>query len=188
MKRIDALRCPDCALPLIERKIGVHSLHPCSSCRGLWIDRDEALALSATIRHGASFAAPTKREKPLRVRHCSRCDGVSMSVLRYRGIEIDLCPTCKGIWLDADEIAPIMARHGLKKGDRRKPLSVTLDDPPRLSNLDVVLDAAHLASNIPPDVPFHLLEGLGEMASVGAESAAEAGGALIELLAGIVSS
>jgi Zn-finger nucleic acid-binding protein len=35
--------------------------------------------------------------------HCPRCD-VELEVEQYKGIEIDRCPNCQGMWLDYTEL------------------------------------------------------------------------------------
>jgi hypothetical protein len=40
---------------------------------------------------------------------CPR-DGAALSEQKLEGVAIDICPTCKGIWLDAGELEAIEAR------------------------------------------------------------------------------
>lgn len=103
-----------------------------------------------------------------------------MAVVRYRGHEVDVCSSCKGIWLDEDALAPIVARHGLTPKRRERPASSNVWAPPRSSMFLETMIA------FPPD-PF-LLHGVAEVASAGADGAAEIGGAVLELIAGIVAS
>jgi Zn-finger nucleic acid-binding protein len=56
---------------------------------------------------------------------CPRCR-VMMHKLTQRGVTIDVCPTCQGIWLDRGELSKlletkhaIMARQGGKDASRK---------------------------------------------------------------------
>ena len=40
---------------------------------------------------------------------CPRCDG-SLTVTQRDGVEIDMCPKCRGVWLDRGELEKIMSR------------------------------------------------------------------------------
>jgi len=39
-------------------------------------------------------------------------DGTTLSMSERQGIEIDYCPTCRGVWLDRGELDKIVARSG----------------------------------------------------------------------------
>ncbi len=41
---------------------------------------------------------------------CPRCTNVNLVVSDRAGIEIDYCPTCRGIWLDRGELDKIIER------------------------------------------------------------------------------
>lgn len=38
---------------------------------------------------------------------CPRCQG-AMRPVDVRGVELDLCPTCEGLWFDADELMAVL--------------------------------------------------------------------------------
>jgi hypothetical protein len=63
----------------------------------------------------ALAAAEKKRLKDLHWMHCPKC-GQTLMVENYAGaVEIDVCPGCRGLWLDANELESILAsvkRHG----------------------------------------------------------------------------
>ena len=52
--------------------------------------------------------------------HCPKCDGILKEV-KHGHILIDICPSCKGVWLDAGELAQIVK---LEKGALDKLFSV----------------------------------------------------------------
>ena len=39
-------------------------------------------------------------------------DGTTLSMSERSGIEIDYCPTCRGVWLDRGELDKIIERSG----------------------------------------------------------------------------
>lgn len=41
--------------------------------------------------------------------NCPRCN-VALSVTQRQGVEIDVCPECRGVWLDRGELDKIIAR------------------------------------------------------------------------------
>lgn len=76
--------------------------------------------------------------------NCPVCDGVRMREVDKDGVMIDICPQCKGIWLDRGELDKLMSgvreirdefdawhneRHG--NGDDYRPIH----QPPQAQNL-----------------------------------------------------
>jgi len=51
------------------------------------------------------------------MRHvCPKCD-VPLFVLRFKGIEVDFCDQCRGVWLDAGELEELLSRTGARAND-----------------------------------------------------------------------
>ena len=48
------------------------------------------------------------RLKELHWMHCPKC-GQKLTTENYGTVEIDLCPSCRGLWLDANELETIVA-------------------------------------------------------------------------------
>lgn len=48
-----------------------------------------------------------KRLKELHWMHCPKC-GQKLAAEGYSNVEIDVCPSCKGVWLDAGELKTII--------------------------------------------------------------------------------
>ena len=44
--------------------------------------------------------------KELHYMHCPKC-GMNLIVMDYKGIEIDKCSSCQGVWLDAGELETV---------------------------------------------------------------------------------
>jgi uncharacterized protein len=43
---------------------------------------------------------------------CPRCPEAPLSVRQRGGIEIDVCPSCRGVWLDRGELDKLIAQAG----------------------------------------------------------------------------
>jgi acetyl-CoA carboxylase beta subunit len=57
----------------------------------------------------AKLAEDEKRRlKELHWMHCPKC-GQTLATEKYGTVDIDVCPTCKGLWLDATELDQILA-------------------------------------------------------------------------------
>lgn len=47
---------------------------------------------------------------------CPKCD-VGLIALSFKGIEVDYCDRCQGLWLDAGELEELMAKREALSGD-----------------------------------------------------------------------
>jgi uncharacterized protein len=56
----------------------------------------------------ATTETEKRRLKELHWMHCPKC-GQELITENYGPVEIDLCPSCRGIWLDANELETIVA-------------------------------------------------------------------------------
>ncbi len=57
-------------------------------------------------------AEEKKKVKELHYMHCPKC-GMNLIEIDYKGIAVDKCSSCEGIWLDAGELEAI---SDLEKG------------------------------------------------------------------------
>jgi Zn-finger nucleic acid-binding protein len=44
--------------------------------------------------------------------YCPTCTTVRLALAERQGIEIDYCPTCRGVWLDRGELDKLIGRAG----------------------------------------------------------------------------
>ncbi len=56
----------------------------------------------------AMAAAEKRRQKELHWMRCPKC-GHQLATEHYGAVEIDVCPSCRGLWLDANELETILA-------------------------------------------------------------------------------
>jgi len=89
--------CPrdNCALTQHEER-GWKSLR-CGRCAGIFVDRSALLGLLPSGGSGAGLKA-----LPESAVACARCR-VTMRMRVHRGTEVDVCPQCHSVWLDAGE-------------------------------------------------------------------------------------
>jgi Zn-finger nucleic acid-binding protein len=55
------------------------------------------------------------RLKELHHMHCPKC-GQPLYKIEYKGVTIDRCPGCQGVWLDAGELEVLSQKEGLLGG------------------------------------------------------------------------
>jgi uncharacterized protein len=110
------LDCPRCSAPLTGLRIGGVDTDICRTCGGVWLDRLElsrfedpdSVLGDALVAHLSRI--PTALiDHAVRLR-CPRHPGVVMLRRAYSRaipIQIDECPECGGLWLDAGELSQI---------------------------------------------------------------------------------
>ena len=52
---------------------------------------------------------------------CPVCTDVNLSMTDRKGIEIDYCPQCRGVWLDRGELDKLIERSGIDAAPPRAP-------------------------------------------------------------------
>ena len=48
--------------------------------------------------------------------NCPRCENANLTMSERAGVEIDYCPTCRGVWLDRGELDKILERSFAPQG------------------------------------------------------------------------
>jgi Zn-finger nucleic acid-binding protein len=136
--------------------------HQCGECRGLFLGEanltetmgaetlERAAAQEGGFVQAAHGAIATLPESSLA---CPR-DATPMRALAYKGVEIDICPTCRSVWLDDGEYAKVAALT-VKRIDlgRRERSGPDIGDPS--GALDVV--------DFIGDAVGALIEGIGSL-------------------------
>jgi Zn-finger nucleic acid-binding protein len=106
-----SLRCPDDAQPLRVLTDGPVPFATCGQCAGLWfewpaIERAHSAAAAIPSESRRVQAAPRPRANP---RQCPECRSPLQAIVA-EGIEIDRCPSCRGVWLDPGEYDAVRVR------------------------------------------------------------------------------
>ena len=109
------MKGPACKNPLREKNTGSITLDTCyGGCGGIWfdaaeLDRVSVSAPAATTLHSI-WQIPSSNVQPAEARLCPRCPEQVLERKWFsdlKQVEIDRCPACRGIWLDAGEFTLI---------------------------------------------------------------------------------
>lgn len=139
------MHCPLDDTALTPRPLGPRRIHECEKCHGVFIPDDlfpEIRAFSALKfhEHGRNFDGPDGSPPSARV-SCVN-DGGPMAAFVFKGVEIDVCPRCSGVWLDAGELEKIAAQVRPPRKDKAS------TSESRLEVLEDAQDLADTASSI----------------------------------------
>jgi Zn-finger nucleic acid-binding protein len=107
--------CPRCKEPMTTRKLGDVEVDECLKCKGLWFDRDELRQAKDEVDHDLAwmdFDIWTHKDQfhiAPKTTKCPRCD-MPMPAVNYgdTGVEICVCPNCRGAWLDGGQFEKIV--------------------------------------------------------------------------------
>ena len=102
----------------------------CPTCGSAWLDHGEFQALTSRPVPGWSEAELAQRLRPARrcrwceavypagEAMCATCDrpisyacprdGVVMSIVEFKGVEVDVCGECYGVWFDQQELDQLL--------------------------------------------------------------------------------
>ena len=88
----------------------------CPKCKGIWLDKGELgkLLQDRKLTNYLTKHIGTKSRSPM---VCPRC-GMTMDIEKADDIEVDVCLTCGGVWLDPGELEALKDKSkGGFKGD-----------------------------------------------------------------------
>jgi Zn-finger nucleic acid-binding protein len=102
--------CPKCSSAMEKVSAEKCTVDRCSSCGGLWLDAGERLKLTsdpklAELVDTGSTQTGSKHDLKTNI-NCPRC-GDSMEHVQHPAqphVGIEVCPVCKGSYLDAGEL------------------------------------------------------------------------------------
>jgi Zn-finger nucleic acid-binding protein len=116
------VNCPECTQPLNAVKVDQVELGACRTCGGLWFSQaqfrkvaaEETVRAVADASHGklgrcrgcherltASQSCPKCQRK---VPACPDCGRAPLALGNVRGVNVDVCPGCSGVWFDPGEL------------------------------------------------------------------------------------
>lgn len=141
------MNCPACDHLLSSRHLAGVPVDICDGgCGGLWLDAfelgkvDESHELTNEDLLRPQFnLAVTAQADPKR--SCPRCTGIRM--LRHffspqRQVEVDTCPQCAGIWLDAGELQKIRAEQQSRNENKQMTQLLSIVERVRLRQSEPV--------------------------------------------------
>jgi hypothetical protein len=74
----------------------------------VWAEEMNRRLQNLEAEQQGSAETEKRRLKELHWMHCPKC-GQKLATEAYGSVEIDLCPSCRGLWLDANELETIVA-------------------------------------------------------------------------------
>jgi Zn-finger nucleic acid-binding protein len=100
------LACPKCAHLMDPWESRGLTLDHCFNCKGLWFDQGELRQHLANSHAGLpdGDVEPTGETRfP-----CPRCSGVRLAQVSVCSVAVDVCPRCRGIFLDLGEVHELL--------------------------------------------------------------------------------
>jgi len=115
------MKCPACKGPLRQKGAGGMTLDLCyGGCGGIWFDAGELERVdtrAANTLH-TIWQVPQGKVTLTEPRVCPKCPNQVLERKWFsesRQVEIDQCPACHGVWLDAGEFTRIQKEIGATK-------------------------------------------------------------------------
>lgn len=114
------MKCPVCSNALRELQAGEIRVDACQNgCGGIWFDNFEFKKVDEQHESVGEALLDIERNPDATVdysagRECPRCEGQPMlkhCVSAKQEVEVDECPRCGGIWLDAGELRAIRDQY-----------------------------------------------------------------------------
>jgi Zn-finger nucleic acid-binding protein len=110
------MKCPECENQLQEMTVSDVTVDVCKGgCGGIWYDNFELKKFDEPHESAGEELLDIERDESIVIdqtkkRNCPKCDDIVM--MRHffstkKEVEIDECPNCGGIWLDAGELEKI---------------------------------------------------------------------------------
>lgn len=119
--------CPACERELAKKVAGGVTVDVCEGgCGGIWFDQFELRHFDEPHESEGEALLDTVRDDGIRVDHgrmrnCPKCPDLIMMrhffSVRHE-VEVDECPGCGGVWLDAGELAAIRSQYGTESERR----------------------------------------------------------------------
>jgi Zn-finger nucleic acid-binding protein len=126
------MQCPACGNALTERTVADVAVDVCDGgCGGVWFDNFELKKLDDREEADGEALLDVAVDPSVTVDHdavwgCPRCGHPAMTRHFYspkRAVEVDECPKCAGVWLDAGELRTIRSQYASeaeRKADHRE--------------------------------------------------------------------
>lgn len=118
------MKCPRDRAVLAFADDGRHMRNKCPDCRGILLGDDEIGEALGNRAGNAPAVLDAERVAALAPSglKCPR-DEQPMRRFEHRGVELDLCPECRALWLDAGELEKIAALKGKRPGRKTAALA-----------------------------------------------------------------
>jgi len=74
----------------------------------VWLLEQQQRREKLAVEQQATSESEKLRLKELHWMHCPKC-GHELVTEQHGAVEVDLCPSCRGVWLDVNELETIVA-------------------------------------------------------------------------------
>jgi Zn-finger nucleic acid-binding protein len=104
--------CHRCWIDLDKKEIEIFGpnlvIDVCPKCKGIWLDKNELNKLLKDRKLSAYLTKHigTKSRSPM---VCPRC-GMTMDIEKADDIDVDVCLSCGGVWLDQGELESLKTK------------------------------------------------------------------------------
>ncbi len=118
------MRCPKCNGYFVETIESGRAMARCGVCQGLWLTREQLEALSEQRLELLSSAWLENFERAGEAdteMGCPACEGHNLSRLDVDGLALEFCPSCRGIYVDSEELSRLAAAKALESDADREP-------------------------------------------------------------------
>ena len=116
--------CPSCRKPLGKSSTEDSRGDQCRHCGGLWIPRPALVELlrQHLSREGLPSQIVALQERPLASPRgsCPHCVDTELERISFRGVHVEQCPACRGVFLDHGEAELLLRRVKLAVGQWRR--------------------------------------------------------------------
>ncbi len=108
-----SLLCPACQVPMRLVELPGFQADECRLCDGLWLDDQEPEKLVCLATHPQHLLEPlafndSRRIVPEGHGICPRCSS-RLTLHEHAGATVEVCPECRGLWLDRWELQKLLA-------------------------------------------------------------------------------
>ena len=102
------MNCPKCQAETHEMKFEGVEVDFCSSCKGIWVDKDE-MAFTLELPFDMPQIEEVKKEAKKTEFDCPRCGDKleEMKFVKSNDLLVNRCAGCGGIWLDKGEFPKV---------------------------------------------------------------------------------
>jgi len=105
------VNCPSCESSLIENEIQTYTVFSCDNCNGIWVPgsqikrilREQSMPPSMNAIPVLSEGGDEYETKRL----CSKHRDIKLKAHSVRGVEIDICNECNGVFFDKNEFEEV---------------------------------------------------------------------------------
>jgi len=118
------IECPRCGINTVRKEVEIFGpnikIDICDKCNGIWLDHGELNKLLKDKKLSDYLTKDIGTQSKSKL-ICPRCGGL-MDLERADDVEVDVCLSCNGVWLDEGELEDLKAKskEGFEGDDLEK--------------------------------------------------------------------